>query len=55
VGQFTMEIQEGTLDERNPDSTINERSAGIVDYDGGGVERGGSHRSWLWGGRWGYR
>lgn len=41
----------GALYEPDPDTTIDESRISVVDYDSGGIERGGSHRSWLRGGR----
>ena len=42
-----METGEGPLDVLDPDSTVGESRVVVVDYDGGGIERGGSHRSRL--------
>ena len=42
-----METIGGPLDEPDPDPTVGKSRVNVVDYDSGGVERDGSHRSQL--------
>lgn len=36
----------GPMDELDPGSTVDDRGVVVVNYNSGGIERGGSHRPW---------